>query len=31
MGEQPGFFGLGKYDADVYSLDLKSQMSVLKN
>jgi GTP-binding protein HflX len=30
MGEQPGFFGLGKYDADVYSLDLKSQMSVLK-
>ena len=30
MGEQPGFFGLGKYDADVYSLDLKSQMTVLK-
>lgn len=30
MGEQPGFFGLGKYDADVYMLDVKSRMSVLK-
>jgi GTP-binding protein HflX len=30
IGEQPGFFGLGKYDADVYTLALKSQMSILK-
>ena len=30
IGEQPGFFGLGKYDADVYTLALNSQMSVLK-
>ena len=30
LGEQPGFFGLGKYDADVYSLDLKKRISFLK-
>jgi GTP-binding protein HflX len=30
LGEQPGFFGLGKYDADVYSLDLKKRISHLK-
>jgi GTPase len=30
IGEQPGFFGLGKYDADIYTLALNSQMSVLK-
>jgi len=30
MGEQPGFFGLGKYDADISILDIKSRMSVLK-
>src|SRR5881394_874920 len=22
MGEQPGFFGMGKYDADIYYLDI---------
>jgi GTPase len=30
LGEQPGFFGLGKYDADVYSLDLRKRISYLK-
>lgn len=30
IGEQPGFFGLGKYDADIYILDIKSRMSILK-
>lgn len=30
LGEQPGFFGLGKYDADVYSLDLRKRISFLK-
>jgi GTP-binding protein HflX len=29
-GEQPGFFGLGKYDADVYILDIKRRVAVLK-
>ena len=29
-GEQPGFFGMGKYDADVYFLDIKKLISVLK-
>ncbi len=29
-GEQPGFLGLGKYDADVHLLDIKSRITVLK-
>ena len=29
-GEQPGFFGMGKYDADVYYLDIKKRASALK-
>jgi GTP-binding protein HflX len=29
-GEQPGFFGLGKYQADVYFLDIKRRASILK-
>ena len=29
-GEQPGFFGMGKYDADVYYLDIKKRATVLK-
>lgn len=29
-GEQPGFLGLGKYDADVHILDIKRRMTVLK-
>jgi GTP-binding protein HflX len=29
-GEQPGFLGLGKYDADVHLLDIKSRMTILK-
>jgi GTP-binding protein HflX len=29
-GEQPGFFGMGKYDADVYFLDIKKRVTVLK-
>ena len=29
-GEQPGFFGLGKYDADVHLLDIKRRISVLR-
>ena len=29
-GEQPGFFGMGKYDADVYYLDIKKRSAVLK-
>lgn len=28
--EQPGFYGLGKYEADVYILDIKRRASVLK-
>ena len=30
IGEQPGFYGLGKYDADISMLDLKSRMNKLK-
>jgi GTPase len=30
LGEQPGFFGLGKYDADIYSLDIRKRISYLK-
>jgi GTPase len=30
VGEQPGFFGMGKYDADVYYLDIKKRAAVLK-
>src|SRR5919205_3726871 len=29
-GEQPGFFGMGKYDADVYYLDINKRAAVLK-
>ena len=29
-GEQPGFFGLGKYDVDVYTRMMKSRVSTLK-
>lgn len=29
-GEQPGFFGMGKYDADVYYLDIRRRAAVLK-
>lgn len=29
-GEQPGFFGLGKYEADVYTRMMKSRMSTLR-
>lgn len=29
LGEQPGFFGLGKYDADIYSLDIRKRISYL--
>ena len=29
-GEQPGFFGLGKYEADVYTRMMKSRVSTLK-
>jgi GTP-binding protein HflX len=29
-GEQPGFFGLGKYDADIYYLDIKRRAVLLK-
>lgn len=29
-GEQPGFFGMGKYQADVYLLDIKSHIVILK-
>jgi GTPase len=29
-GEQPGFFGMGKYDADVYFLDIKKRSVILK-
>ncbi len=29
-GEQPGFYGLGKYEADVYYLDIKRRAAVLK-
>jgi GTP-binding protein HflX len=30
QGEQPGFFGLGKYDADVHLLDIKRRISILR-
>jgi GTP-binding protein HflX len=30
MGEQPGFFGLGKYEADVYFLDIRRHIVILK-
>jgi GTP-binding protein HflX len=30
VGEQPGFYGLGKYEADVYYLDIKRRAAVLK-
>ncbi|MEM2139873.1 GTPase HflX [Nitrososphaera sp.] len=29
-GEQPGFYGLGKYEADAYLLDIKRRASALK-
>jgi GTPase len=29
-GEQPGFYGLGKYEADVYYLDIRRRAAVLK-
>ncbi len=29
-GEQPGFFGLGKYEVDVYTRMMKSRVSVLR-
>src|SRR5919109_2339525 len=29
-GEQPGFFGLGKYEADVYFLDIRRHIAMLK-
>lgn len=29
-GEQPGFFGMGKYDADVFFLDIKRHAAILK-
>src|SRR5919109_5077398 len=30
VGEQPGFYGLGKYEADIYFLDIKRRAAVLK-
>jgi GTPase len=30
QGEQPGFFGLGRYEADVYTRMMKSRVSTLK-
>src|ERR671929_510249 len=30
MGEQPGLFGMGKYDADIYYLDINKRAAVLK-
>lgn len=29
-GEQPGFYGLGKYEADIYFLDIRKRAAVLK-
>ena len=29
--EQPGFFGLGKYELDVYDRDMKRHVSIIKN
>ena len=31
VGEQPGFFGLGKYDADIYDMELKRRISSTKD
>jgi GTPase len=30
VGEQPGFYGIGKYEADTYMLDIKRRASALK-
>src|SRR5919109_64740 len=30
VGEQPGFFGMGKYDADIYFLDIRKRATALK-
>jgi GTPase len=30
MGEQPGFFGLGKYDIDIYTRMMKTRIGVLR-
>ena len=30
IGEQPGFFGMGKYDTDIYYLDINKRAAVLK-
>jgi GTP-binding protein HflX len=30
VGEQPGFYGLGKYEADIYFLDIKRRAAMLK-
>lgn len=30
MGEQPGFFGLGKYEVDIYVRMIKKRISILK-
>ncbi|MDQ3872356.1 MAG: GTPase HflX [Thermoproteota archaeon] len=29
-GEQPGFYGLGKYEADIYFLDIRKRAAMLK-
>jgi GTP-binding protein HflX len=29
-GEQPGFYGLGKYEADIYYLDIRKRAAILK-
>jgi GTP-binding protein HflX len=29
-GEQPGFYGLGKYEADIYFLDIRRRVAMLK-
>ena len=29
--EQPGFFGLGKYELDIYDRDIKRHVSIIKN
>ena len=29
-GEQPGFYGLGKYEADIYFLDIRRRAAMLK-
>jgi GTPase len=30
VGEQPGFYGLGKYEADIYFLDIRRRAAMLK-